>query len=124
MNKNALVSGAVLGLLSVMIGAFGAHALKDILLTNGRMDVYETAVKYQFYHAIVLLIVGMLAEKLQGPWVKRATFCFAGGVVVFSGSLYVLSVTNMGWLGAITPVGGLLLICGWACLLIGIMKID
>ena len=122
MNKKALLLGAVLGLLAVMIGAFGAHALKDVLTANGRLDVYETAVKYQFYHAFALLIVGLLADKLDNTWIKRSTLSFAGGVLVFSGSLYMLSLTNMAWLGAITPIGGLLLILGWVYLIIGIVK--
>ncbi|MEP2025247.1 MAG: DUF423 domain-containing protein [Reichenbachiella sp.] len=122
MNRNALLLGAGLGMLSVMIGAFGAHGLKDILIANERVEVFETAVKYQFYHAFALLIAGILAGNLQGQWMKKAVYCFSIGVFIFSGSLYILSLTNIGWLGAITPIGGIFLIGGWVSLLIGVYK--
>lgn len=122
MNKTALLAGALLGMLVVAIGAFGAHGLREILITNGRLDVFETAVKYQFYHALALLIVGILSEKLDGVWMKRATWSFLGGVIIFSGSLYVLAITNISWLGAITPIGGVLMILGWVFMIAGISK--
>ena len=124
MDRRALTIGAVFGMLGVAIGAFGAHGLKELLIANDRLDVFETAVRYQFYHAFALLIVGVLAEKLQGLWVNRATLCFTLGVAIFSGSLYTLSITNVGWLGAITPVGGVLIIVGWIYLILGIVKSD
>ncbi|UXX79056.1 DUF423 domain-containing protein [Reichenbachiella carrageenanivorans] len=122
MNKKALVLGAVFGLLTVMIGAFGAHALKDLLEENGRLEVFETGVRYQFYHAIALLVCGLLDEKLVGSWVAKATYLFSIGVLVFSGSLYILSITNVAIFGAITPIGGLMLMGGWLCLIAGIVK--
>ena len=108
--------------MAVAFGAFGAHALKGILETNGRLDVFETAVKYQFYHAFAILLAGVLSEKLKGHWTRRATFCFFSGVVVFSGSLYALSLSNIGLFGAITPLGGVLLMIGWIYLFVGIVK--
>ena len=122
MNKTALLAGALLGILAVAIGAFGAHGLKELLITNGRLDVFETAVKYQFYHALALLIVGVLSEKLDGVGMKRVTWSFLGGVIIFSGSLYVLAITNISWLGAITPIGGVLMILGWVFMIAGIAK--
>ncbi len=122
MHKNGLLMGAVLGMLSVIIGAFGAHGLKDILVENGRLDVFETAVKYQMYHAFALLFTSLLAEKIKGRWATRAIFCFVTGVIIFSGSLYVLSISNIGIFGAITPIGGLFLIVGWVYLILGIVK--
>lgn len=117
-----MIIGASFGALGVMIGAFGAHGLKELLLSNGRLDVFETAVKYQFYHAFALLIAGGLAGKVQDSWMRRSVYAFASGIVIFSGSLYVLAITNVGWLGAITPIGGMLLIVGWLCMIIGIAK--
>lgn len=122
MDKKALIAGSILGMLTVVIGAFGAHALKEFLEANGRLEVFETAVKYQFYHAIALIIVGILAQKMDKVWVMRTSRAFILGVIVFSGSLYALSITNIGFFGAITPIGGLLMILGWICLIIGIKR--
>lgn len=122
MDKKALLMGSLLGLMAVMIGAFGAHGLKELLEINDRLAVFETAVKYQFYHAFALLMVGVIAEKIKGSWVKRAVYSFVSGTVIFSGSLYILSMTNIGIFGAITPVGGVLLIAGWIFMIFGILK--
>ena len=102
---------ATTGLLAVALGAFGAHALKDVLARNGTTAIWETAVFYHFIHAVVLFV---LAERKVFPAV--AWWCFLMGVVIFSGSLYLLAVTNMKWLGAITPAGGLGLVAGWLVL--------
>ncbi|MEP4093372.1 DUF423 domain-containing protein [Reichenbachiella sp.] len=122
MDKKALVVGSIFGLLTVIIGAFGAHALKELLLANDRLEVFETAVRYQYYHAVALLVIGILAEKIQGPWLRRATYLLSVGVIIFSGSLYTLSITNIGLFGAITPIGGLLMVLGWVCLIVGIVN--
>ncbi|WP_422359593.1 DUF423 domain-containing protein [Reichenbachiella sp.] len=122
MHKKSILIGAILGMLSVVIGAFGAHGLKDTLVSNGRLDVFETAVKYQMYHALALLFTGILADKLKGSWVPRVVICFLTGVIIFSGSLYLLSITNIGFLGAITPIGGILLIAGWVFVILGVVK--
>lgn len=119
--KFYILSGAILGLLGVALGAFGAHALRASLTASGRLDTFETAVKYQFYHALALVLIGILMQvfaansatvKLLG-WAGNS---FLGGVLVFSGSLYVLCMTGVTWLGAITPIGGVLMIAGWALL--------
>lgn len=120
--KFFIQAGAVLGLLGVAIGAFGAHALRAMLETSGRAATFETAVKYQFYHAVALILVGMLLHLFgSNPTTVKllswSGYSFLGGVLIFSGSLYVLCFTGITWLGAITPLGGLGMIAGWALLL-------
>lgn len=117
-----LVGGALAAGLAVVMGAFGAHALKARLGAE-LGSVYRTAVDYHFYHALGLLAVGLAAERLPGA---RA-LCWAGGllgagIVLFSGSLYVLSLGGPGWLGAITPFGGLAFIGGWLSLAWGVLR--
>jgi uncharacterized membrane protein YgdD (TMEM256/DUF423 family) len=114
-------SGALLGLVGVGLGAFGAHALRAALTAAGRLDTFETAVKYQFYHALALLAVGILLHVFAGQadavrWLTYAGWSFLVGILVFSGSLYVLCATGITVLGAITPIGGVLMIAGWAML--------
>ena len=118
---------AVLGALSVLIGAFGAHALKPFLSADALMT-YETGVKYQMYHALALLGVGILRQKFPHPLIRYSGHCFIIGVVLFSGSLYVLTLLKatssigLGGLGLVTPVGGLFLISGWLLLLGGLKQ--
>jgi len=109
-----LITSSVFGLLAVGIGAFGAHALKGILTANGRTETYELASRYHFYHALALLMVGLLIEKFPG--LGASALFFIAGMVVFSGSLYALAITNQTWLGAITPIGGVFLLLGWGSL--------
>ncbi len=116
MQKFLLISGAVLGALGVGIGAFGAHALRPVLEASQRMDTYETAVKYQFYHAFALLVAGLLAYRIESPLLGYAGYSFLGGTLIFSGSLYILCLSGIRWLGAITPIGGVLMIAGWVLL--------
>ena len=104
----ATTLAAVLGFTGVALGAFGAHGLKTVLASNGTAAIWQTAVLYQLVHAVASL---WAAERR--PLVSRI---WAAGVVVFSGSLYALALTNIKWLGAITPVGGLLFLMGWAML--------
>ena len=107
---------AVLGALGVTTGAFGAHGLKEILDAYSR-DIYQTAVTYQMYHVPALLAVGLLGSVGRGgPSLQIAGWCFLVGVLIFSGSLYALSLSGQKWLGAITPLGGLFLIAGWLAL--------
>ena len=99
--------------LGVALGAFGAHALKGTLETNQTTEVWKTAVLYHFIHALALLVLAAL------PNFPRATAgLFVAGIFVFSGSLYLLALTNVKWLGAITPLGGLCFLAGWICLLV------
>ena len=107
---------AFCAMLAVAFGAFGAHALKDRLDTYA-LGVFETAVQYHFMHSLALLAVGILAlSQPHTVLLKSAGWLFLVGVVIFSGSLYCLSLTGLKWLGAITPLGGLCFIAGWACL--------
>ena len=113
MPKKARTAAAILGATGVALGAFGAHALKAMLEANDRTDIWETAVFYHLVHSLALLILS------TQPSIRRSTFyCFVGGVAVFSGSLYLLCLSGLNWLGAITPIGGICLIAGWlSCLL-------
>lgn len=116
MAKLFITMAAVSGMLAVVFGAFGAHALKN-KLDDYALGVFETAVQYHFYHSLALLAVGILALSLpDSTLLKSSGWLFTVGLVVFSGSLYVLSLTGLRWLGAVTPLGGLAFIAGWACL--------
>ncbi len=109
--RNTLIAASISGLLSVGLGAFGAHALKAILTATGRSETYELAVRYQFYHTLALLAVGILIEKF--PKLRTAALLFIIGIVIFSGSLYTLALTNQTMWGAVTPIGGMFLMVGW-----------
>jgi uncharacterized membrane protein YgdD (TMEM256/DUF423 family) len=113
--------GAIFMALAVAFGAFGAHAVKGIL-TPERFDVYRTAVQYHFYHAIGLLIIGVVAFNITNQWIAWSAYSLIAGILIFSGSLYLLTLLDIGWLGAITPIGGVAFILGWIFLLIGLMK--
>ena len=111
-----LALGALYGLLGVALGAFGAHALKA-RLTGELLPIWKTAVEYHFWHALALLAVGLLALQRPAIALNVAGGAFALGVLIFSGSLYALALSGVRGLGAVTPVGGVLLIVGWAALL-------
>ena len=116
MAKLFITLASVSGMLAVVFGAFGAHALKG-KLDDQALKVFETAVQYHFYHTFALLVVGVIAlNQPQTVLLKSSGWLFVIGILVFSGSLYLLSLTGVRWLGAITPLGGLALIAGWACL--------
>ena len=112
-NTLATRIAAVLGFLAVALGAFGAHGLKDILAQNGTTAIWEKAVLYHFIHAVMLFVLALRKPVFTGPWLS-----FLVGILIFSGSLYLLGVTNIKWLGAITPVGGVCFLAGWAWLAI------
>lgn len=123
MNKNqTLITGAILGGLSVCIGAFGAHLLKPMLIAAGRFDTFELAVRYQYYHTFALLITGLLMHHYTSKKLGYAAFCFLLGVLFFSGSLYVLCFTGVTVLGAVTPIGGTLFVFGWVLMLLAVAK--
>ena len=116
MAKLFITLASLSGMLAVALGAFGAHALKN-RLDDYAMGVFQTAVQYQFYHSLALLAVGVIAlSHPQAALLRSSGWLFALGIVVFSGSLYVLSFSGLRWLGAVTPIGGLAFIAGWACL--------
>ena len=104
---------AALGFLAVALGAFGAHALKETLVSNGTTAIWEKAVLYHFLHAVMLCFLASRRTLPRAPW-----YFFMAGIVIFSGSLYVMSVTNVRWLGAITPFGGGAFLVGWGWLAI------
>ncbi|MBD9359120.1 DUF423 domain-containing protein [Methylomonas fluvii] len=107
-----LFLAAVGGFIGVAMGAFGAHGLKH-LLSEHLLDVYKTAVSYQMWHVLVLALIAVLPEHKLLRW---AGWCLVAGVVLFSGSLYLLAIFNIGWLGMITPLGGLAFLAAWALL--------
>lgn len=104
---------AALCFLAVGLGAFGAHALRSTLEARGMVDVWNKAVFYQFIHAVTLLVLALYGSINRGAW-----YLLFAGIVLFSGSLYLLALTNLRWLGAVTPVGGLCFLTGWACLVL------
>ena len=104
---------AALCFLAVAFGAFGAHALKSMLQNSGMLDVWNKAVLYHFLHAIALVVLA-----LHGAGNRAAYFLIVAGILFFSGSLYAMALTNLRWLGAITPLGGLCFLAGWAWLII------
>lgn len=120
-NKNILIAGAISMALAVSLGAFGAHALKKVLSPE-MLTIYHTGVEYHFYHALGLLLVGTLATKFDSKWIRWSGILLLAGIIIFSGSLYVLALSGIKAFGAITPVGGLSFIAGWICLAVGISQ--
>jgi uncharacterized membrane protein YgdD (TMEM256/DUF423 family) len=116
-DKTFLLMGAVAAFLGVAFGAFGAHGLRA-RLSPDMLAVFEIAVRYQMYHALALILVALMVARMGGWLYHAAGWCFAAGIVVFSGSLYALALTGTGALGAITPIGGLLFLVGWAFLIV------
>lgn len=118
MNRSLLVAGSGLGGLAVMAGAFGAHALAEHLDSRS-LEIWDLASRYQLVHAVLIVGLGLAGLKGGG---RPAGWLFIGGVVIFSGSLYVLALSGIKWLGAITPIGGLSLIAGWATLFVTALR--
>lgn len=125
MNIFFIRTAAVLGAISVAIGAFAAHTLKSIVAPEV-LQIFETAVKYQFYHVVALLAIGMLYKEYPNKKLKWAGWLFIAGIILFSGSLYLLCLlkylypADRSWVGAITPLGGICFITGWLLLAAGI----
>ena len=115
MDRTFIFIGAVMGFLGVGLGAFGAHGLRA-RLSPDMLAVFETAVRYQMYHALAIVAAAALMSRLDARSATAAAWCFVGGIVVFSGSLYALALTGVPTLGAITPIGGLALLAGWILL--------
>ena len=115
MDRLFFLIGAVSAFVGVAAGAFGAHGLKDRLSTD-MLAVFETGVRYQMYHAFALFAAGWAAARWPGSLTNASGWFFVAGTIIFSGSLYVLSLTGLRWLGAITPIGGLAFLAGWLCL--------
>lgn len=127
MQKLFLILGTVLAGLAVALGAFGAHGLKK-MASPETVAVYQTGVQYQMYHALALLVLGVLSDKYLSSFIQYSGICFLVGILLFSGSLYlIVSMQTMNksvptLIGIATPIGGLLFISGWVLLLIGIIK--
>jgi uncharacterized membrane protein YgdD (TMEM256/DUF423 family) len=116
MYRRWIVTGSLLAMIGVAIGAFGTHGLSALLDANGRADTFRTATQYQMYHALALLAVAWLSTQSASRFVQYAGYLFTAGIIVFSGSLYVLAIFNLGFMGAIAPLGGAAFIAGWGCL--------
>jgi uncharacterized membrane protein YgdD (TMEM256/DUF423 family) len=127
MNRNFLSIAALLGALCVVLGAFAAHKLREIASPDA-VAVFETGVRYQFYHVFALLMVALLSEKFSNKWMVWAGNCFIIGIVLFSGSLYMLTAlkiadnTHLNYVGIATPIGGVFFIAGWFFLWLGVSK--
>lgn len=121
MSKAILLGGSVFLVLAVITGAFGAHALKG-KLADDMMQVYKTGVEYHFYHALGLLLVGILSLQVPSALISWSGILLILGIVLFSGSLYLMALTGMKWVGAVTPMGGLCFIAGWVFLFFAIWK--
>ena len=115
MDKTFLLLGAVAAFLAVALGAFGAHGLRG-RLSPEMLAVFQTGVQYHMSHALSLILVSGIMGRMSGWLIQTAGWCFVAGIVFFSGSLYLLAVTGVTILGAVTPIGGLLFLAGWACL--------
>jgi len=121
--KRFLIIGGIMGLLGVAIGAFGSHGLSSLLETNGRTATFDTAVQYHLIHAVMLVLVAVLHGKIPShPAMTRAGYFFLAGILLFSGSLYILAILNIGIMGAIAPLGGTSLILGWGSIAWGVYK--
>ncbi|MCG6879893.1 MAG: DUF423 domain-containing protein [Deltaproteobacteria bacterium] len=121
MERIFLFLGALSAFIGVAAGAFGAHGLKGRISTE-MLAVFEVGVRYQMYHAFALIITAWVQTKWPSFMVIAAGWCFAIGTILFSGSLYLLSLSGTKWLGAITPVGGLAFLAAWALLALGVLK--
>jgi len=121
--KQFIIIGAVFGFLGVTLGAFGAHMLKEKLSAD-LFDIFEVGVRYHMYHALAILGVGLAVAHWPGNTIGYAGWAFTAGIIVFSGSLYVLSMTGARWLGAVTPLGGAAFLVGWVLLAVHAWRID
>jgi len=122
MQKILLLTGALLGTVAVMLGVFGAHAFKSILESNQKVEIFDTAVKYHFFHTLALILIAFLMDKYPNKLMEYSGIAMVAGILIFSGSLYILSLTGITKWGVVTPFGGLSLIIGWLLLFAGIMK--
>jgi len=121
-HRTTLIFAAISGMTAVMLGAFGAHALKEHLIATGRLETFNLAVEYQFYHSLALLATGLIAQYGKTRQLSIAAVAFAAGILIFSGSLYILAIFDVPMAGAITPFGGVGLIAGWLFLSLHLYK--
>lgn len=118
MTKIFLVLGSIFAFIGVSLGAFGAHFLKQ-KLDNDMLNIFEVGVRYHMYHALALIAVGLIT--ISNSYISAAGWAFVAGILLFSGSLYILSLTGVRAWGAVTPIGGILFLIGWALLAWGIL---
>jgi uncharacterized membrane protein YgdD (TMEM256/DUF423 family) len=127
MHKTFLITASILGALAVVLGAFGAHSLKKFVPAES-ISSFETGVRYQVYHCFALLLTGILFEKFPGSWMTYAGYSFIIGIILFSGSLYLLTAlkatgtVGLSGIGIITPFGGLFFIAGWVFMLMAFLR--
>jgi uncharacterized membrane protein YgdD (TMEM256/DUF423 family) len=127
MHKSFLRTASLLGALAVALGAFGAHALRG-KVPDIAVNTFETGVRYQFYHVLALMLIGIIYKDFKNKWILLSGNLFVLGTILFSGSLYLLTFilatlkTGFSWIGILTPIGGIVLIAGWFCLLLGVMR--
>jgi len=127
MHRTFLLLGSLFGALAVALGALGAHKIKEVASADV-LAAYHTGVQYQMYHALALLLVGIVYDRISNKWINAAGYLFVCGIIFFSGSLYLITALTIAgktispWLGAITPLGGLFFICGWLCFLAGLLR--
>jgi uncharacterized membrane protein YgdD (TMEM256/DUF423 family) len=119
--KLPYIIAAIFAMLAVALGAFGAHGLKT-MVTVERLATWQTAVEYQFFHALAILILGLYRDRSHTAWLQWSTWCLIVGVLIFSGSLYILVLADMPRLGMITPIGGVLMIVGWLLFVMHLLK--
>jgi uncharacterized membrane protein YgdD (TMEM256/DUF423 family) len=132
LSRRWLAIGALIGAIGVALGAFGAHGLEGFLERQGysgddltrRLSIFETAIRYQLFHALALVLVGLALDRQPTPWWRFATWAFLIGVVLFSGLLKVLTIAGpaWSWLGAVVPLGGVSMIVGWVALAVGAIR--
>ena len=128
MHRPFLITGALFVALAVALGAFGAHSLQNVTTDEKILHSFQTAVQYQMYHALALLTVAIIYERFPGKWIKWAGNFFIIGIILFSGSLYLLTALKISesnltkTVGLITPIGGVFYIIGWLALLFGVLK--
>lgn len=127
MHKPFLTAGAIFGGLAIALGAFGAHGLERVTSNAKILHSFQTGVQYQMYHALALLATGILFEKFPTAWLRRAGNAFIAGILLFSGSLYLLTFlkiqeSSTRFVGPITPLGGIVFIIGWVCLVIAVTR--
>lgn len=123
MTSTFIVLAAINGFLGVALGAFAAHSLADYFSDKPRLEAnFKTGVQYHFYHALALLGVAFASRDFTSSLIPLSGWLFLLGIILFSGSLYILSLTGKRWLGAITPLGGLAFLAGWVCLALGALQ--
>ena len=119
--KGFVVAGALLAAAAVGAGAFGAHAL-SARVTPDRLATWETAARYHLFHAMALVLLGVIADRWPAAQLEMAGWLFTAGIVIFGGTVYALALGGPRWLGAVTPIGGLALIAGWVVLAVGVAR--